>query len=277
MRVVPLEVLAEGGTYTEGVDLTSAELLAMLQRGVRVTTSQPAPAAFAAAYAQAAADGAREVVSVHLSGELSGTVQAARLAANDAPVPVHVVDSRLAAMALGFTVLEVARFATTALPDETAGGRSWRRPHPSLPGGEAVAAHAATAAAGARAWFLVDSLDHLRRGGRLSTTSAAIGTVLGLRPLLTLSDGAVVVAERVRTRRAARERLEAVAAAFASERGDVRVAVHHLGEPEVAQRFVEDLGRRIGSHAVELVACEASAVVAAHVGPGVLAVVVADA
>ncbi|NMM30876.1 MAG: DegV family protein, partial [Cellulomonas sp.] len=91
--VVPLQVVVGGERHLEGWDLPPAELTAALTHGVRVTTSQPAPAAFAEAYARAAASGAREIVSVHLSGELSGTVRAAQLAALAVPVPVHVIDS----------------------------------------------------------------------------------------------------------------------------------------------------------------------------------------
>lgn len=297
--VVPLDVLVGTQRHVEGVDLTPAELLAALQRGTRVSTSQPPPAAFAAAYRAAAEAGAREVVSVHLSGELSGTVSAARVAAADAPVPVHVVDSAVTVMALGYTVLAAARYArgleTSAgalldgppeLPPvepARAGDRlgAWvtrtlgRAPEPTTPDGAAVARLARERSAQACAWFLVDSLDHLRRGGRLSAPAAALGTVLGLRPLLTLRDGHVLVAEKVRTRRAARERLEALAHAHADSRGQVRVAVHHLGQPEVAAELVAQVEQWPG--VVEVVACETSAAIAAHVGPGLLAIVVVDA
>jgi len=274
VHVVPLDVVVEGRRHVEGVDLGPRELLAALARGARVSTSQPSPAAFAAAYRRAAAAGAREVVSVHLSGELSGTVTAARLAAGSAPLPVRVVDSRTVGMALGFAVLAGAR---AAVPPPAPRRRwPWSTPAPEpLDGGE-VAARVHAAAATSRVWFLVDSLEHLRRGGRLSTAAAAMGTVLGLRPLLTVESGRIVVAEKVRTRRAARDRLEALAAADVAGRpGGGRVAVHHLEQPEVAGEIVSRLAGLPG--VVEAVACDAGAVLGAHVGPGVLAVVVADA
>ncbi|HEY5555013.1 MAG TPA: DegV family protein, partial [Cellulomonas sp.] len=128
--VVPLEVVVGGDRHLEGRDLPPAELTAALTRGVRVTTSQPAPAAFAEAYARAAASGAREIVSVHLSGELSGTVRAAQLAALAAPVPVHVVDSRSVVMGLGFAVLSAARLARGGRPvDDDGQDDSHRRRH----------------------------------------------------------------------------------------------------------------------------------------------------
>lgn len=274
VQVIPLDVVVDGRRHVEGVDLVPRDLLAALARGARVSTSQPSPAAFAAAYRRAAAAGAREVVSVHLSGELSGTVAAARLAAGSAPVRVHVVDSGTVGMALGFAVAAGARAA--APPAAVRRRWPWSPAAPEPLDGAAVAARVRAVASTTRVWFLVDSLEHLRRGGRLSTAAAAMGTVLGLRPLLTVDDGRIVVAEKVRTRRAARERLEALAAADVAGRPQgARVAVHHLEQPDVAGDIVAHLGAAPG--VVEAVACDAGAVLGAHVGPGVLAVVVADA
>lgn len=305
--VVPLQVVVGGERHLEGRDLPPAELTAALTHGVRVTTSQPAPAAFAEAYARAAASGAREIVSVHLSGELSGTVRAAQLAALAAPVPVHVVDSRSVVMGLGFAVLSAARLARGGLPvDDDAvaqrpadGGVAQRAGSPGLirslvrrvrredpaatappepaVDGAAVAERARSVAASASAWFLVDSLDHLRRGGRLSATAAALGTVLGLRPILALRGGRIEVAEKVRTRRAARDRLEAIVVADVRRRGPSRVAVHHLGQPDVADGVARQLEGWLGELVPHVEVCEVSAVIGAHVGPGLLAIVVADA
>jgi hypothetical protein len=146
-----------------------------------------------------------------------------------------------------------------------------------LPGPDEVAGAAREAAAAAHVWFLVDSLEHLRRGGRLSAPAAALGTVLGLRPLLTVTDGKVVVAEKIRTRKAARARIEAVAVTAAEGHERVRLVVHHLGQPgaaaELAARIAEPLGQRVR----EVLVSDAGAVLGAHVGPGLLAVVVAPA
>jgi len=293
VTVVPLDVTIDGVRH-DASRLTPAELLVALHRNARVSTSQPPPAAFAAAYARAVAAGASEIVSVHLSGALSGTVEAARLAARGVAVPVHVVDARTSAMALGFAALAAARAAdelAVAPADAQPAPRTWwrrlRREGGAVPAagvtgatapGDRVAARAAAQAEASHVWFLVDSLDHLRRGGRLSAASTAIGTVLGLRPLLTVHDGAIVVAERVRTRRAARERLVNLAAADAEARSTrVRVAVHHLGRADLATTLRDQLAVRLGDRLVECVVCESDAVIAAHVGPGLLAIVVTSA
>ncbi|MCL2454589.1 MAG: DegV family protein [Micrococcales bacterium] len=274
VRVVSLDVVV-GGVRTLDSERSSGDLLAALERGDRVVTSQPPPAAFAATYERAIADGATAIVSVHLSGALSGTAAAAQVAASDCRVPVVVVDSGTAAMGLGFAALAAARAAT---PPSAPPARWWRRAA-VVPGRdpEEVAATARAVAATASVWFLVDSLDHLRRGGRLSGTAALLGTILQLRPLLTLTDGRLVVAEKIRTRKAARARLEQLAIDAVTARGAARLAVHHLGRPEVAHELADRVVAATGDQVVEVVVTEAGAVLGAHVGPGVLAVVVADA
>ena len=304
--VVPLEVVIGGAHHHEGRDLPPAELAAALNHGVRVTTSQPAPVAFADAYAQAAESGAREIVSVHLSGELSGTVRAAQLAALAAPVPVHVVDSRSVVMGLGFAAISAAQLARGERASDDAGQDGMRQGgHPELRaaarelvrdlmsrvrhtdartegqdvstvGGAAVAERVRAVASSADAWFLVDSLDHLRRGGRLNAAAAALGAVFGLRPILTLRGGRIEVAEKVRTRRAARDRLESIVVAEVRRRGPSRVAVHHLDQVEMAVGVGRRLEAQLGQLAPRVEVREVSAVIGAHVGPGVLAIVVAD-
>ncbi len=307
ITVVPLDVVVDGRRYVEGVSLTPSALVDALRRGAKVSTSQPAPEAFSLAYQRAAAAGAEAVVSVHLSGELSGTVAAAHAAAERAPLPVHVVDSRTAAMALGSAALAAAwtaagvpaeqrlveppdehDHAPTGAPHRGRGLRDLLDPaalrhlpealhRPPIVPADEVAAAARAAASAAQVWFLVDSLEHLRRGGRLSAPIAALGTVLGLRPLLTVADGHLVVAEKIRTRRAARGRLEAVAVAAAAGHDRVRLVVHHLGEPDLAAELAAHVSAAIGPRLREVIVAEAGAVLGAHVGPGLLAVVVVPA
>lgn len=282
VRVVPLDVVVDGVRSLDG-EVAPTDLLAALRRGARMSTSQPPPAAFSAAYARAVDDGATAIVSVHLSGALSGTVAAARAAAAECAVPVEVVDSGSAAMGLGFAVLAAARFAE-AVPVATRPSR-WRRlrRRRSAPGAAPaptaadVAAVAARSAQDASVWFLVDSLDHLRRGGRLSAASAVLGTLLALHPLLTLTAGRLTVATKVRTRRAARQRLEQLAVDAVLARGAARVAVHHLDQEVAARELADAIVDRTQGRVAEVVVAPAGAVLAVHVGPGLLAVVVSDA
>ena len=116
--VVPLRVLAGGAVADDAAGPLPAAIAGELARGERLSTARPAPGRFGAAYAAAAAAGAPAVVSVHLSGELSGTLGSARLAAAAAPVPVHVVDSRTIGAGLGLVVAAAARAAAAARPAE---------------------------------------------------------------------------------------------------------------------------------------------------------------
>ncbi|MEP7763676.1 DegV family protein [Sanguibacter sp. 25GB23B1] len=254
VHVVPLQVVVDGRAHLEGVDLSTGDLVRALDDHASLSTSQPTPRAFAEAYERAAGEGAERIVSLHLSGELSGTVHAAALAARDASVPVDVVDSRTVAMGLGFAVLAAAR--------EAAHGAS----------GPVVARTALRVASSSTAMFVVDSLDHLRRGGRLSATSAAIGTALGLRPVLGLRAGHVEVVQKIRTRAAVVERLVAAGIAAAQEDVDTRIAMHHLGDDSVVW---ECAGRITDATGREVVVSPVSAVLGAHVGPGLLALITA--
>jgi DegV family protein with EDD domain len=258
VTVVALQVVIDGESRAES-EVPAAEVAAALRAGRTVTTSRPSPESFAATYADLAARGATEVVSVHLSAQISGTCGAARRAASDATVPVTVVDSRTLAMAEGFAVLSAAAAAGTG---ETAA---------------AVAEVAAERASKSTTYFYVDTLEFLRRGGRVGSAAAVLGSALAVKPLLTVTDGQIRPCERVRTESRALARLEELSlAALASAAGrssHVDVAVHHLDNADGAARLVDRLQGRVPGSAV--VVREVSAVIGVHVGPGMLGVVVA--
>ena len=255
LSVVPLHVLAGDEVFLEGIDVSPDDVAHRIGAGERVTTSQPTPHALVTAYEAAARAGARSIVSIHLSGDLSGTVHAAALAATRSPVPVRVVDSRTVAMGLGFAALAAADVAA-------AGGTV-----------DEVARRAIAVADSCRAIFMVESLDHLRRGGRLGVAAATLGTVLGVRPLLAVRDGRIEVIQKVRTRGAAVDRLIQVAVDSVERRGEPELAVHYLGDDGAARDVADRLWDETG---VRAAVTPVSAVVGAHAGPGVLAIVVAD-
>jgi DegV family protein with EDD domain len=256
VEVVPLYVVLAGRSGREGSDVTPEEVARALGvRGGQVTTSRPTPGDFVAAYRRRLAAGADRVVSIHLSGELSGTCDAARLAA--AQVGEHLVtvlDSRSAAMGSGFAVLAAARAAAAGA------------------GAAEVATAARETAAGTRVFFVVDTLDHLRRGGRIGSATALLGTALAVKPLLHVADGRVVALEKVRTSSRAINRI-VQRAADAAGGVPVDVAVHHLAAPERAQRLTDQLTARLPGIR-ELHVSELGAAIGAHVGPGAVGVVI---
>jgi fatty acid kinase fatty acid binding subunit len=254
ITVVPCTVVLGGQAFEDGTEDAARRLAQALQQRQPVTTSRPSPEVFAAAYREAAEAGARGVVALPLSSEISGTHDAAALAAREAPLPVRVVDSGMAGMALGFCVLAAAETAE-------AGG--------SLD--EAVAV-ALKRAASTRAYFYVDTLEHLRRGGRIGTARALLGSALAVKPLLELTEGRIELREKVRTASRAIARLEELAADQAGA-GPVDVAVHHLAAEERATQLAERLRLRLPGLA-ELHVSEVGAVLGAHTGPGLLGAVV---
>ncbi|MFV0633283.1 DegV family protein [Demequina sp.] len=257
IRVVPMQVILDDAARLEGEQIGPAEVLKALESGARVTTSQPSIAQFEAAFEQAVAEGASHVVAVLISGKISGTVSGALAAAERADAPVTIVDTSTLAMATGFAALAAAFTARQ-------GGTP-----------EQVAAAAREVAGSTRCLFTVATLEHLRRGGRISPAVAAVGKVLGVRPVLDVHDGEVVVAERVRSTQRARAAVVDLAAQAAAQMAHPAVAVMALGDDEAGDQAVASLSAATPD-AVMTIRTEVSAVLAGHAGPGTLAVVVAD-
>ncbi|NUT49195.1 MAG: DegV family protein [Saccharothrix sp.] len=252
IRVVPLHVAVDGRSRLDGVDFGPAELAAALGEHRRVTTSRPTPGELAEVYRSVLAEGAEAVVSVHLSRDLSGTWEAARLAAEEVdPTRIRVVDSRATGMGLGFAALAAC----------AAGGD-----------GEGAEKAAVAAASRTKMFFCVETLDHLRRGGRIGAAAALVGTALAVKPLLHVDDGRIVPLEKVRTMSRAIGRLVDLAASAAGS-GPVGLAVHHLAAPERAAELATLLDERVPGSTGCLIS-EVGAVIGAHTGPGVLGVVV---
>lgn len=257
--VVPLQVVIGSRVYDEGADGATPELVAAALKDWRpVSTSRPGPAALLEVYEQVARAGATEIVSVHLSGDMSGTFESAQLAARDASVPVLPVDTRQVGIATGYAALAAA--------DVVADGGSV----------DEAAAAAQKRAEASVSLFYVDTLEYLRRGGRIGAAAALLGGALAVKPLLQIQDGRVASLERVRTSSRALARLEELAVQAAGE-VPVDVWVGHLANPERAGQLTERLGQRLEANldGREVWCGELGAVLGAHVGPGMIAVCVA--
>jgi len=255
VSVVPLRVTIGTRTGTDGIEVSSAEVTRALRERVAVATSRPSPAEFASVYQKALDGGASNIVSVHLSAALSGTWESAVLAAQDFDYGVvRVVDSRSTAMALGFAVLAAAGAARDGAL------------------ASAVQEAAVSTVDSTRTFFYVDTLEYLRRGGRIGTAAALLATSLSVKPLLHVLDGQIVPLEKVRTSAKAIARLVALTVAAAGT-GPVDVAVHHLAAPERAAEVAGRLRAEVPGLG-ELHTSEVGAVIGAHIGPGVLGTVV---
>ncbi|MGK3648555.1 DegV family protein [Pseudarthrobacter enclensis] len=257
LTVTPMPVMVGAEIYGEGEDDILETIALALAAGTQVKTSRPSPGQFEQAYRTAQRNGYESVVSVHISGDLSGTVDAARLAARRVDIPVQVIDSRTVGMAQGMAVQAAVKAAAAGA------------------GQTAVATAAALQAEGTKVYFYVPSLEQLRRGGRIGAAASLLGTMLAIKPILAVDGGKIVPLEKVRSAVRAVARLEEIVAEDARKRpgGSVRLAIHHFGNPQEADR----LATRLAAALPECPPAQISslpAVLAAHAGLGVLAVIV---
>jgi DegV family protein with EDD domain len=257
VAVVPLEVTIDDIVYREATDRDNDRVLDALEAGRKVSTSQPSVGAFEEAYRALAELGADSIVSIHISGKISGTVNGARLAAAASPVPVVVIDTGSVGMGAGWPALAAAAKAKNgASVDE-------------------VAEEARRVAASASMLLTVDSLEYLRRGGRVPGTIALLGDALNVRPVLGVSEGEIVVLERVRTTPRARAAVIARAEAAIAELPNPGLAIMGLR----AQAFSDDASAVLESkypHLAKLVRAPVTSVLAVHGGPGSCAAAIAD-
>lgn len=256
LRVVPLSVTFDDRTEISGVTLQPEDFYARLADAPRMpTTSQPSPAWFEEAYADCADDGHQAVVSVHCSAALSGTVSLARDRAGDAALPVEVIDTKLVGGALGLAALTAHRVAER--------GGSVAQVVSAV---ERVRRHVL-------GLLVVDTLEYLKRGGRLTGAQAMVGTALKVKPILHLtSEGTVEVRERTRTWRRAIDRCVAMVSEVAAGRPVDIVVVHALA-PERAAELLERLNAEV--EVAERIEALIGPIVGTHVGPGAIGVAAA--
>jgi DegV family protein with EDD domain len=255
VAVVPLYVVFGGDRTVPETDITDYDAFFDELRSAEAlpTTSQPSVGDFRATYEPLLADG-REIVSIHISGGLSGTPEAARQAKEaleregKGGERVHVIDSTTAAGGLGFLVLAAAKASRDGLT------------------GAQVVDHVTQARANLKMWFAVDTLEFLRRGGRIGAASAWIGSTLKVKPILTVENEMTPV-ERVRTSGRAFERM----VDYARERRDSGAdawCVQHINAPDQAAALVERIRELF--RAEPTIVSEIGPVLAVHTGPGLL-------
>lgn len=250
ITVVPLTVTIDGRGYLDGVEIEADEFY---RRNAPATTSQPSPGQFAETYERLLQDH-DAVISVHISQKLSGTyaaaLQGARIAEDSAGAGrVQVVDSSTVSMPLGLLTLAAARMA-----ENGDGADEITRRLGDLSGRVGV-------------FFVVATLENLRRGGRIGRASALLGSVLQVKPVLTIQDGEVTPLERVRTQERAMSRLVDLVRQVDDGRG-ICAIVGHAAAPEAAGRLASE----IDGISETLLVQPLGPVVGAHAGPGTVGV-----
>lgn len=252
IREVPLHVLTDGMDLRDGVD----DIPYDIHDRPKVTTAGATPAELVETYRQALADsGGDGVVAVHLSAALSSTYSAAVTAAREFGPPVRVVNSRSAAMGVGFVALAAAGSAS-------AGGDI-----------DTVEAAARSAISRTHVYLVVHRLDNLRRSGRIRTTASWLGTALALKPLLCLDvDGRLVLDQRIRTvTKAHAAMVDRVAEVVGDNTADV--IVHHVDNHDAADELGATLTQRLPQIS-SLNVADMGPLLSVHVGGGAVGVAV---
>lgn len=259
LSVIPMPVMVGEEIYGEGEDDIAETIAVALASGQSVKTSRPSPGQFEQAYRAALERGFEAVVSIHISGELSGTADSARLAAGRVGIPVEVVDSRTVGMAQGMGVQSAVEAAAIGLSAAE------------------VRSSAEERLAHTKVYFYVPSLEQLRRGGRIGTAASLLGTMFSIKPLLGVEDGRIIPLEKVRSAARAVARMEELVAADVGKRaaGKARLAVHHFGNAGEAEQLAGRLSASLDGVAPVQIS-SLPAVLAAHAGLGVLAVIVGE-
>lgn len=257
ITVVPLNVHFGESVYLDQIDITTDEFMEKMGTTTQLpTTSQPSVGMFEEAFKRAAAEqGVSEIVCISISSKLSGTFQSASIASQNLAdeLSIEVVDSFSGSYGLGFQVLRAAELA-----DE---GKNAKQISEILLD-ELGRYHIV---------FFVDTLDHLRRGGRIGKAAQLVGTFLQLKPLLRIDEGQIVPFERTRTRSKAVRALEA----FAADSGPAEeLTVLYNTTPDEAKA----LARSISVHTPgkDPVVAKVSPVIAAHIGPDIMGVVIKE-
>jgi DegV family protein with EDD domain len=250
LTIVPLSVRFGERTYLDGVDLGPTEFLRLLKSSTELPkTSQPATTAFESVI-RSAVDAGRSVACFTIASRLSGTFNAARLAAETVDsTRVRVVDSGTVTMHLGWGAVAAARTAAAgASLDEVvaAGTETLRR---------------------TRLYALLETLDYVYKGGRIGKASQLVGSVLAIKPILSVRDGEVIPIERVRTWKKALDRI----AELAREQAPLEsLAVMHIGNAADADDLVGRLADLVPRE--RIVVTEAGPVIATYAGPGAVGV-----
>ncbi len=252
IAVVPLTIRFGDEEYIDGVDLSVAEFWEKVDQAEALPeTATPSVGRFGEAYRSLVSEGADGIVAVCISEKLSATAQSARMAAEQvtAGVPITVIDSATVTLGLGYAAIAAAERAAAGA------------------GIEAVEAAAREAAARSDVYVVLDTLDHLHRGGRIGGAQAFIGDVLKVKPLITVQDGEVQAAGRTRTRKRA-------VAAILDHIDEIAPRVERIGVVHSGSAELETVVAKAAEVSGEdPIVARLGPVVGTHTGPGVLGVV----
>lgn len=254
IRIVTLNVNIGEETFPE-VELSNCDLFYKLSKITGTsTTSQPSVGAFLETYQAILSSGYEEIVSIHLSHKISGTLSSARMAIDLIPeAKIQLFDSGSAALGLGFLAWAAADWANYGLSASEIMSQLPRIKEKT------------------ELYFIVDTLEYLKRGGRIGGAAALFGTLLQVKPILYLnSEGFIDVFDKVRSKSRALQRVFSELERALKSGKPHRIAVIHVGVPEEAEALAKKLSKDFPGHDIRVF--EAGPVIATHVGPGTLGI-----
>lgn len=252
IRMIPLSVIFGNETYREEIDMTADEFFVKIKQNPKLpTTSQPSVSEFVDLFTAIREEGYDAAISIHLSSGISGTYQGAVTAGTMVDgLRVYAYDSEISCMAQGFYAIEAAEMA-----------KAGKTP-------EEILARLDEMKRTLRAYFMVDDLSHLQRGGRLTGAQAFIGGLLQIKPLLRFENKVIVPFEKIRTRKKAVQRIEELFDEDADKGVPLKAAIIHANQPDEASRWRDELAARYPH--VEFWISYFGPVIATHVGEGAL-------
>lgn len=260
IRIVPLTVRFGDESYLDGVDLTPESFYEkLISSDVLPSTSQPSPADFMSVYEQIfQEDASAHIISIHISSVLSGTYQSAILARNllEKETAITVVDAKTTCYGLGLMAVEMAKAA--------ARGASVER----------CVEKAMEIRKAMRLYFIVDTLEYLQRGGRIGKAAALAGSLLNIKPILTIDDeGEVASVEKVRGRKRAMNRILELLGESFTDTQPLRVFFAHSNDEEAVNQLLERMKANL--HVKEHMYTMIGPVLGTHTGPGTVGIIVA--
>ncbi len=254
LKVVPLKVNFDTEVFSEGVDLSNDEFYERLKHAEKLpTTSQPSVGDFKVAYEELLAGGAEGIISIHIAEGISGTVQSARAAAAEmGGAQISAVNSRVTGPALAMIVIRIA--------EEIEAGKT-------LPELTALAEELALST---RIFFVVDTLEYLHKGGRIGGAQAFMGSMLKVKPILSL-DNIIEPVDKARgSAKAVARMIEMAREELAGRRA--KIALTHTRNLEAIMQMKDQVVQALNCDPVPVIINEIGPVIGTHIGPGVLSV-----
>jgi len=256
IRVVPLQVIWGEEQFRDGVDISPSEFYERLNHAeVMPSTSQTTPATFKALY-QELSEQNYDIISIHISEKLSGTIDSAvqaraMLELNN----IEIFDSEASGMALGFQALAVARAANNgATLKECLKIAEKAREHTGI-------------------LFAVKTLEFLRRGGRIGGAAALVGTMLNMKPILALKDGKIESVDKVRTMNKALDKVIEMLVSKVQDHHPIRISIQHANAYSEAELLLEKVKAKFpDGKLTETMISDVSPAIGTHTGPGLLGI-----